>query len=327
MRGDTVDVAVAQAFLEALQPAQLEVSLATLAQLEVQARQLDRQWELRLERAHYQADLARRRFLAVEPENRLVARSLERDWNEQLAAGQRLEQEYAARPSLTARLLAPGERERILALARDVPAVWQAPTTSHAERKQLLRFLIKEVTLTKRETLIQISIRWQTEASTPLDIPRPPRSCDVRRTKAAVIDRIRSLAANHTDHQIADQLNAEELTSGLGGPFTSRKVQWIRYTYDISHTCPNAPGATPHGQRGDGRYSAKAAAELLNVNVSTIADWCRAGRLEAVQTKPHGPRWVTLTPELIAQLRKSVPQHWEKHAAPETERRILSHLE
>jgi DNA invertase Pin-like site-specific DNA recombinase len=93
VRGDGIDAAVARLLLEALQPAQLAVSLATLEQVEEQARQIERQWQLRLERARYEADLARRRFLAVEPENRLVARTLERDWNEKLAAVERLERE------------------------------------------------------------------------------------------------------------------------------------------------------------------------------------------------------------------------------------------
>ncbi len=77
--------------------------------------------------------------------------------------------------------------------------------------------------------------------------------------------------------------------------------------------CPQGPAACPTGQRGDGRYSARAAAQLLNVNVSTIAAWCEAGCLEYVQTAPHGPRWVTLTPEIIAELRKPVQKRWKQH--------------
>ena len=260
MRGDLVDAAVVRTFLEAMQPAQLEISLATLAELEAQARQLDRQWTLRLERIHYDTDLARRRFLAVEPENRLVARSLEHEWNEKLAEGERLEKEFTTRPSMVAHLASPEDRKRILALAQDVPAVWNAPTTTHVERKQLIRFLVKDVTLTKHATTIHIAIRWQTEACTPLDIPRPRRSCDVRRTSAAVVERVRNLAINHTDQQIANQLNAEGLMPGLGGQFTPGKVQWLRYAYAIPTLCPDGPGLTPNGQRGDGRYCVQAAA-------------------------------------------------------------------
>jgi hypothetical protein len=306
LRGDGVDAAVARVCLDAMQPAPLAVSLATLEQVEAQARQIERQWHLRLERAQYEADLARRRFLAVEPDYRLVARTLERDWNDKLAPLAALEREQAAVPPLTARLVSPEERQRILALAQDVPAGWAAETTSQTERKQLLRCVIKDVTLTKRATTIAVAMRWQTEACTLLDIPRPARSCDRRRTSPTVIARIRMLAPHHTDSQRATTLHHEGATPGLGGTFTASKVAWLRYAYAIPAGCPEAPGVCPDGQRGDGRYSARTAADLLNVDVGTIADWCRSGRVEYVQQTPHSPRWIPLTPEHIAALRKPV---------------------
>jgi len=308
IRGDGVDAAVARALLEAMQPAQLAVSLATLDHLEAQARQIERQWQLRLERTQYEADLARRRFLAVDPENRLVARSLERDWNERLAEVVALEREYAALPQLAPRLVSPEERQRILALAQDVAAVWHAPSTTQAERKQLVRYLIKDVTLTKRATTISIAVRWQTDACTTVEIARPPRSCDKRRTPTEVVSRISVLAATHADDQIAMLLNTEGATPGLGGSFTAAKVAWIRYAYRIRSGCPAAPGACPSGQRGDGRYSARAAAQILNVDVSTIADWCLTGQLDFVQEHAHGPRWIALPPETIAALHKPIRQ-------------------
>ena len=314
LRGDGVDAAVAHTFLAAMQPAQLEVSLATLDQIEERARQVDRQWQLRLERARYEADLARRRCLAVEPENRLVARSLERDWNEKLAQTEQLEHDYATLPKLSAYRITAEERQRILALAQDLPTIWQSATTTPAERKQLLRLLIKDVTLTRTETTIHIGIRWQTEALTSLEVPRPPRAADACRTATAVIARIRELAAHHTDAQVATCLNQEGFTPGRGGHFTDSKVQWIRYIYAIPTSCPQAPVARLKGPRGDGRYSARAAAKLLNVNVSTIADWCQAGLLDGLQTAPHGPRWIKLTPKLITQLRKPVQQHRKRDA-------------
>ena len=308
LRGDGVDAAVARVFLEAMQPAQLAISLATLAQVETQARQVERQWQLRRERAQYEADLARRRFLAVDPEYRLVARTLERDWNEKLAALATLEREHAALPPLTTRLVSPEERERILALAQDVPAVWSAATTSHTERTQLLRCLIKDVTLTTRATTIAGAMRWQTAACTLLDLPRPARSCDRRRTPPAVVGRIRALAPHHPASQMAAMLHHDGATPGLGGTFTASKVAWIRSVYAIPAGGPEAPGVCPAGQRGDGRYAAQAAAQLLNVDVRTIADWCRTGRLEYVHQTPHSPRWITLPPAIIAALRTSSRQ-------------------
>jgi hypothetical protein len=182
--------------------------------------------------------------------------------------------------------------------------LWQASTTTQTDRKQLLRLLIKDVTLSRQAKLIRVAIRWQTHACSTLEVTRPPRSYDARRTSAQVIARIRALAAAHTDVQIAEQLNSEALKPGASGAFTASKVNWIRNAYHIPSACPQAPGACPTGQRGDGRYSAKAAAALLNVDVSTVADWCTSGRLDHVQSAAHGPRWITLTPELIAGLRK-----------------------
>src|SRR5262249_61798249 len=130
------------------------------------ARAAARQWQLRLERARYEADLARRRFVAVDPENRLVARSLEREWNDKLAEVERLERECANLSPSAVRQVSGEERQRILDLAADVPALWQAATTTAAQRKQLLRLLIKDVTLTKQEKVIAVAVRWQTEACT-----------------------------------------------------------------------------------------------------------------------------------------------------------------
>jgi DNA invertase Pin-like site-specific DNA recombinase len=316
VRGDAVDAAVARLFLEALQPAQLEVSLATLEQIEDQARQLERQGQLRLERARYEADLARRRFLAVDPDNRLVARNLEKDWNEKLAVVEQLEREQRAASAGVAPGLSPQERQRILDLAEDLPALWHAPTTTPAERKQLLRLLIKDVTLTKGATTVTVAVRWQTEVCTAVEVPRPPRSCDARRTPAAVVGRVRVLAADHTDRQIAERLNAEGQKSGRGGPFTANKVQWIRYVHQISSGCPEGPAACKQGERGDGRCSAQAAAKALNVTVSTIADWCKSGRLDGVQATAHGPWWVRLTPKVIQRLRKPARRRWKKRSSP-----------
>jgi DNA invertase Pin-like site-specific DNA recombinase len=310
IRGHEVNAAVAHTFLAAMQPAQLEVSLSTLDQLEARARQIDHQWQLRLERAQYEVDLARRRFIAVEPENRLVARYLEREWNERLVDLARLQKEYETRPQPKVQLASATERQRILALVQDLPTVWQAPSTTHADRKQLLRFLIKDVTLTRGENTIHIGVRWQTEALTELEVPRPLRVHERSQTDPAVVERVRQLASTHTDRQIAEQLNQAGFTPGMAGSFSKGKVQWIRHAYKIISGCPEAPGLCPTGQRGDGRYSAKAAATLLNVDVSTIADWCEVGRLDCVRARPHGPRWITLTPEIIARLGKPVKKRW-----------------
>ena len=156
--------------------------MSAFDQIAARARQLDRQWELTLERARYEAELARRRFVAVDPENRLVARSLEREWNDRLAELERMERDATLHPRLANRLVDPEERRRVLALAQDLPKVWHAATTLQTDRKQLLSYLIKDVTLSREDTVIRVAIRWQTEACTVLEVPRPRRVHELRRT-------------------------------------------------------------------------------------------------------------------------------------------------
>jgi hypothetical protein len=314
LRGDRIDEAVAGVFLEAMRPAQLEVSMAAIDQISEQARRADRQWELMVERARYEAELARRRFQAVDPENRLVARTLERDWEARLAEVERLERESAARSTLSTRPVDPAERARILALAQDLPALWQAATTTQVERKQLLGFLIKDVCLTRAETTIGVAIRWRTEACTVLNIPRPKRSCEARRTDPAALVRLRALAADTSDGQIARILNQEGFRSGTGRTFTTNIVKQLRYGYSIASGCPDQPGSCADGYRADGRCSASIAAGLLNVTVSTIADWCQSGLLDGLQSTSHGPWWIRLTPETIARLRKPARRSWTRRS-------------
>lgn len=314
IRGNGIDLAVSSALLEALQPAQIDISLATLDQLQSRAQHIERQWQLCIERAQYEADLARRRFLAVEPENRLVARNLERDWNDKLAEVERLQRECDALPKPSTHLASPKERQRILALAKDLPAIWHAPTTTQVERKQLLRFLIKDVTITKLETTIHIGLRWQTEASTECHIPRPKLAHEANRTDPSVINRVRELAPTHDDRQIASILNRELFSSGMGGDFTDRKVRWVRHAYGIPTGHPLSPRACPSGQRADGRYTTPAAAELLNVSRHTIVKWCKSGRLDGLQSAPKGFWWIKLTPEIITKLRQPERRHRKTHS-------------
>ncbi|MDH3599890.1 MAG: recombinase family protein [Candidatus Tectomicrobia bacterium] len=313
-RGDGIDAAVAQLLLAAMEPAQLTIALEAVEHLEAQARATHHQWQLRIERARYEAERARRRYEEVEPEYRLVARSLERDWNEKLTLLDQIERDYAELAPAASSHVSEVQRQGILDLVHDLPALWQAETTTHAERKQVVRLLIKDVMLTKLETTIRVDVRWQTQACSTLEVARPKRSYVIRRTAPEVIERLRQLVRDHTDMETAQCLNDEGYRSGQGGAFTRNKVKWLRHAYGIKSGCPLRPVACPTGQRGDGRYSARAAAELLNVSVDTIADWCRSGTLDGLQMAPRGPWWVALSPEVITALRKPVRQYKPRRA-------------
>lgn len=217
-----LDRAVSQRLLQALCPAQIELSLAAVQELERQQSELHRQWQRRLEDARYAVHLAQRRYEQVDPENRLVARQLEQAWENCLQKAQRLEGEYsqfcqAQPPSLSAE-----QRKRLVELAQDFPLLWQAETTSWAERKSLIELLIADVTVTRTETEIEVRLRWPTNQLENLSVTLPIRGSP--KTPERIMEPIRQMYQTHTDQQIAERLNQEGIRSSYGKEFTERGV-------------------------------------------------------------------------------------------------------
>jgi DNA invertase Pin-like site-specific DNA recombinase len=229
LAGPGIDAHVTGLLLAAMAPAALEVSLAAAGQAEAQRAQVDRIWRQRLERADYQADRARRQYQLAEPENRLVVRQLERDWEAALAERQRLGEEYdrfaAARP----RTLTAAEREQIRALAADLPAVWDAPTTTDADRKQLIRHLVEQVRVTVAGTSekVDVEVTWAGGHRTSAQITRPVACLTQLSYYPQLAARARELAGSgHTTAQIAERLNAEGFRPPKRSPaFTPSSVR------------------------------------------------------------------------------------------------------
>jgi DNA invertase Pin-like site-specific DNA recombinase len=212
LAGPCAGAHVTDLLLAAMAPAALEVSLAAAGQAGARRAQVDRIWRQRLERAEFAADRARRQYQLAEPENRLVARQLEKDWETALAERQRLGEEYdrftAARP----RTLTAAEREQIRALAADLPAVWDAPTTTDADRKQLIRHLIEQVRITVlgNSEKVDIEVIWAGGHRTAGQITRPVACLTQLSYYPQLAARARELAdGGCTTAQIAERLNAE----------------------------------------------------------------------------------------------------------------------
>jgi hypothetical protein len=192
-RCDLLDAAIAEEVLQALQPAELELTLAALEELEARDHTIGRQWQMRLERAEYEAALAERRYQEVDPSQRLVAATLERRWNAALLHWEELKQQAAESQRQQARVATPEQKAKALALAKDLPQLWHAPTTQAKDRKRMLRLLIKDITVEKSSAPKQllVHIRWQGNACTELTLRLPPNIADRLRYPAAVVGRIR----------------------------------------------------------------------------------------------------------------------------------------
>jgi DNA invertase Pin-like site-specific DNA recombinase len=229
MTAHPVDAAVTQAFLEAVSPLGVEVAVRVLDQAEQHLAAQRRQADLQLEQARYEARLAQRKYDAVDPDNRLVAGELERRWNAQLTRVAELEQAYAKAEQEARWTLTPEERAATQTLAQDLAAIWQAETTTQAERKQLLRLAIEAVQLdgVSRPGWIEIQIRWRSGIVTRLEVQRRKPGEWSLKTPGQAVARIHELAATSTYAEIAEALNAAGWRTAFGRPFTSQHVGYI----------------------------------------------------------------------------------------------------
>jgi DNA invertase Pin-like site-specific DNA recombinase len=277
--GVTLDDAVAEAVLAAVTPAALEVALEVFEELRARKADVDRLRRAQVDRAREEAELAQRQFLLVRPEHRLVADSLERQWNEALMRLAAAEEEYRRATTADGPALTGDDRARIHALASDLPRVWHDPRTAMRERKRMLRLLIEDVTLLRAHA-IQIQIRWKGGATMTLERSRPLTAPDLRRTPAAIVELIRALATGQTDRQVAATLNGRELRSGTGQLFNRVVIRHIRQTYGIS-------GLAEHLHQA-GWLTASEIAVQLGVHFTTAKRFAHEGVLRAVRADDRG---------------------------------------
>ena len=286
-----LDQAISEVFLQAVQPAQLETMLAALEVLEQERQSLDRQWQLRLERARYQVQLAQRQYDAVDPDNRLVARELEKRWNDALVSLEELERDYAMAQRTDLAPPSETDQQAVRNLATNLPALWSAPTTTAADRKRLLRLVVQGVTLTAdpKTRSAAFSVLWSGEISTQHRVTCPPIGWHCV-TDASLVQRIRDLATIYPDHRIAEVLNAEGFRTQTGKEWTYGRVFSIRKQHHIPTHCPVDP--TGMALRGDGLVSVKMAAQMLNISPALVHLWAKTGVLEYDQRVSASKLWV-----------------------------------
>jgi len=285
--GTGLDEAVAEAVLQAVTPAALDVALEVFEELRQRKAEVDRLRRAEVARIREEAELAQRQFLLVRPEHRLVADTLERQWNEKLAQLAQAEEAYRRATEAEGPALTAADRDRIHALATDLPRVWADARTPMRERKRMLRLLLEDVTLLKGERTIQLQLRWKGGATTSLERPRPLGAPDLRRTPAAIVEDIRALATAQTDRQIAATLNGRWLRTSTGQPFTRLRVRTLREAYGI-------PSLAEH-LRAAGWLTAVEMAAQLHVHYTTAKRFAREGVLRAARADDKGD-WLFAPP-------------------------------
>ena len=306
--GQAIDAAVAEAFLAALAPAAMQACLQAAAQLEDGHDAALAQHQRQVEQARYNASRAERRYRAVDPDNRLVARGLETEWNTALQQLADAETELARRQAARPKTLSPAERAAILALGDDLGQVWDAPTTTGKDRKQLLRTLLDEVNITARrddpDPHALLILRWKGGAISELTVPlrRPQPKI---RTDEDTIDLIRRLAAHYPDAITAGILNRQHRTTARGMSYTASRVASLRTHWGIPRHQPG-PGAPAEGEL----LNVTQAARQLGIAPSTLLRWLNDGFIAGEQVTPGAPWRIRLTGQLRGMLTDNAPDGW-----------------
>jgi DNA invertase Pin-like site-specific DNA recombinase len=288
-RGDLLDQRVGERILEVVQPMQIEIALEAAKLLTQRDEELHRQWDLRLQRAEYEAQLAERNYRSVDATNRLVASTLERQWDAALVQLEQLRDEQGRQMQKLCVSVNSRTRAELIQLAKDLPSVWQAASTSNRDRKRLLRLLIKDITVERTEGReLLLHIRWQGGACESLTHQLPPRCCDKWRYPEPIVEKVRELAREHRDDRIATELNdAGHNGSKDGKPFSVSMIRWIRHKHCI---------AIP-SWCNEGELSVDEVADRFNVSRHVVYYWIRRGCLPSRQPYPGGPYCLTVTPQ------------------------------
>jgi DNA invertase Pin-like site-specific DNA recombinase len=271
INGAGIDQAIATLVLKQLTPLAIEAALAVSTELAQRAADADRIRQMGVQRAEHAADAARRRYLAVDPTNRLVADQLEADWNNKLRELADAKDEYERATEAGNRPFTDEQQARVRTLATDLPALWANPATPMRERKRLIRLLITDVTLIDAGEQILAHARLSGGQQHSLQLPRPLRAWEQHTTPASTIELIEQLLDEHTYDQTVEILNQRGLTGGWGKPFT---------VVSLTQLCRNRGIPSHHDRlRAQGMLTLKEIAHQLGVSAQTIKVWQRRGQI------------------------------------------------
>lgn len=301
--GRQIDTAVAAAFLATVAPAGLEAAVLAATQVDADHDALVAQRRHDVERARYEAQRAERRYRAVDPDNRLVARGLEAEWERCLQVLHAAETELARRERERPQMLHPDEHRAILALGRDLARVWSAPTTTDRDRKELLRTLLEEVIvgIDTHEHQAHLTLRWRGGLLSELDVALWHVQTPTIRTDEDIIDLIRRLAVHYPDAVIAGILNRQGRRTATGLRFTANRVCSLRTHWAIPRFEP--PAQSPEGDL----VNIREAATILAIAPSTLHRWINDGFIAGEQLTPGAPWRIRLTAELRARFVDTAP--------------------
>jgi excisionase family DNA binding protein len=304
--GGRLHRAVVEAFLEALSPASMQVTLAALEQVDSAVDATLAQLTKRREQAQYETDRAKRQYDAVEPENRLVARTLEGKWNRRLNELAAVDRQVADRRHQQAPPLTAEERQRVLSLGLDLRRIWEATTTTEQERKQLLRAVFADVMVRvdRPASRAAVTLLWQGGATTELEVQLRRSGETERLDETAVVEEVRKMARAMGDKQIAATLARRAVRTPTGLSYNAARVLGLRKRHGIEAFEPKVP------DESEPTYTAQQAAGKLGVSLITVLRWLREGFLVGEQVTSHAPWRIKLGAAAHLKVAARAPDGW-----------------
>ena len=294
--GGSVDQAVGKVLVESVTPLALEVALKVQEELQGRLEQADRLRQQQVQRAQYEADQARVRYMRVDPNNRLVADTLETQWNDKLRLLTQAKEEYEKKRQLDAQELSAEQKAQVLALACDFPRMWNDPNTPDRERKRMARLLLEDVTL-RREKEVLVQMRFKGGATRELRLPLPKPSWELKRTNSEVVREIDQLLGEHTATEVAQLLNQREWRSGQGCLFTQRMVDRLARDYHLANRDKRL--------RADGLLTSQEIGELIDSKPNLVNYWREQGLLKGIRRNEKNEYYYERpSPEIIQQIKQ-----------------------
>ena len=287
--GHKVDQAVEQLLLELVQPVTLEIALTVQQEVQQRLKEADKLRYQKVQRAQYQADLAKDRFMNIDPRNRLVADQLEADWNDKLRILAEVRQDYEQQHELDKIKLDQQCRDKILSLVKNFPKVWNDPATTDQQRKRMARLIIEDVTMERTEKDVDLKIRLKGGATRQMTVPIPLSAWQARKTKPEIIEEIDKLIDHFTDMEIAENLNRRGIKPSEGKKFNSAIIGRLRRHYNLKMRYDRL--------REKGLLTVDEMAEKLNVASNTIKIWRRYGLFKSYKYNDRGERLFELGPK------------------------------
>ena len=293
IRADIIDDTITKRLLEVVQSDQITFALQAYNQLNQRNQRLEKQWRMRVQQAEYEAQLAQKRYEEVDPSHRLVAATLESNWNKALINVDKTRDDMERQLNQNTLPITADNKDLLLSLCDDLPRLWQAPSTQSKDKKRIIRLLLKDVTIKKENYKLRLQLRWQGGANETIIVDAPRKTHERWRHSPETVEKVKQLSQHFDDAAIADYFNEHGIKTNKKNPFTVGSIKWIRYKHNIPAWDYRKPN----------ELTVNEAMSKFGVSRHVVYYWINTGVIKARKPKPGRPFCLSLSEDKETELR------------------------